>query len=153
MNFNQFIPLSQLLTNFADVKKLIDEFGEVIVVLDDRPQYRITLINDTEDVVPKSLPNTPSRKIREGETTMDLLNKIGKGFFVEHYYDIKNNQTAADDLPENYTTNSKRSRISTARRIFREELHLEALKIVMSSNRLDQETIDKAKEIFEKETK
>lgn len=151
MNFDQFVSLSQVLTNFDEIKRLLGKYGEVVVVMDDQPQYRITMIDRTEDVVPDRLLKAPRKESSKGEATMEILNKIGKSTFIEHYYDFKLNRTPADELPEDFTTNSKRSRTSKARKIFRDELQIEALQIIMASTRLDQKTIDKAKEIYGKE--
>lgn len=151
MNYSQFVPLSQILIDFGTVEQLLSQYGEVVIVKDDRPKYRITTIDGEGDVMTLADPNSPRKAANKGVETMEILNKIGKSTFVEHYYDFKNGLTPADDLPENFTTNSKRSRTSKARKIFREGLNLEALEIIINSNRLDPKIINSAKEIYEKE--
>ena len=151
MNFDQFIPLSRVLSDFDEVKTLLNKYGEVVIVLDDQPQYRITMIDRTENVTSGELLETHRKETSKGESVMEILNKIGKSTFIEHYYDFKFNRTAADELSEDFTMNSKRSRTSKARKIFRENLQIEALKIIMASKRLDQMTVDRAKEIYDKE--
>lgn len=152
--YDQFIPLSQLLSDFNAVDQLLDQYGEVVIVKDDRPRYRITVIKSTGEVIFKGLPNSQYEEHKvpgKGVETMEILNKIGKSTFIKHYYDFKHDLIPADDLPGNFTTNSKRSRKSKARRIFREGLQLEALQIIMNSKRLDPQIVNKAKEIYEKE--
>ena len=151
MNYRQFVPLSQILIDFGTVEQLLSQYGEVVIVKDDRPKYRITTIDGEGDVMTLADRNSPRKAANKGVETMEILNKIGKSTFVEHYYDFKNDLTPADDLPENFTTNSKRSRTSKARKIFREGLNLEALEIIINSNRLDPKIINSAKEIYEKE--
>jgi hypothetical protein len=151
VNYNQFVPLSQLLSDFNTVERLLNQYGEVVVVIDDSPRYCILTIDSAGEVTSKKLSNSQHKLSSKRAETMEILNKIGKSTFIEHYYDFKHNLTPADDLPEDFTTNSKRSRKSKARRIFREGLQLEALQIIMNSNRLDPSIINKAKEIYEKE--
>lgn len=151
MNYNQFVPLSQVLVDFGTVEQLLSQYGEVVIVKDDRPKYRITTIDGEGDIMTQADPNSPRKATSKGAETMEILNKIGKSTFIEHYYDFKHDLTPADDLPEDFTTNSKRSRTSKARKIFREGLHLEALQIIINSNRLDPKIVNRAKEIYEKE--
>lgn len=151
MNYNQFVPLSQALIDFGTVEHLLTQYGEIIIVKDDRPKYRITTIDGEGDIATQAVINSPQRVTSKEAETMEILNKIGKSTFIEHYYDFKHNLTPADDLPEDFTKNSKRSRTSKARKIFREGLYLEALQIIINSNRLDPKIINKAKEIYEQE--
>lgn len=69
------------------------------------------------------------------------LNRIGKEVFINilypeilHNYDVTY-QEIADKYPtyNQYTLHSQRSRLSTAKSIFREELVVDALKIVAES--------------------
>ena len=151
MNFSQFIPLSQVLNDFDEVESLLAVYGEVIVVVNDRPKYRISAITKSAEKLPQSSLQSVHTEQKKGVSTMDILNKIGKSTFIEHYYEFKNSLIQPDDLPENFTLNSKRSRTSKARKIFRDGLQLDALQIIINSGRLEQDVIDKAKQIYEKE--
>ena len=87
---------------------------------------------------------------------MDLirtLNSVGKSTFVKYYYNFKNESRDACILAfeENYTDNAKSTRVGHAQRIFRENKNIEALEIIIASNRVDAETWKKAKEILSKE--
>jgi hypothetical protein len=78
-----------------------------------------------------------------------LLNSVGKEVFVryfDHFQDFsRSNEEVAAFLPEKYTLQSRRSRTSTARRIVREGLSRDALELISSSDRLDPETMSKAR--------
>lgn len=84
---------------------------------------------------------------------MELLQKIGKKFFVDHYYDFKNNRIIVSDMTEDYTKASKRTRLSKSRRIFREGKQIEALEEIIHSKKMDLLTINAAKEIYANELK
>lgn len=84
---------------------------------------------------------------------MDLvrtLNSIGKAIFVKYYYDFKTKSREAciGCFSESFTDKAKSTRTGHAQRIFRENKHIEALEIIIQSNRLDDETISRAKEIL-----
>lgn len=89
---------------------------------------------------------------------MDLvrtLNSIGKSTFVKYYYCFKNKsrEECIAQFDENYTDKAKRTRTGHAQRIFREKKSLEALEIIIKSNRVDDATRSKAKEIMLHETR
>lgn len=87
---------------------------------------------------------------------MDLvrtLNSVGKAIFVKYYYDFKT-KTREDCIAcfvESFTDKAKSTRTGHAQRIFRENKHIEALNIIIQSNRLDSEIINRAKEILRTE--
>lgn len=89
---------------------------------------------------------------------MDLvrtLNSVGKSTFVKYYYNFKNlsREDCINSFVENYTEQAKSTRTGHAQRIFRENKHIEALSIIIASNRVDFETMRRAKEILVAETK
>ena len=89
---------------------------------------------------------------------MDLirtLNSVGKSTFVKYYYNFKNQSRDACIIAfeENYTDNAKSTRVGHAQRIFRENKNIEALEIIVASNRVDVETWKRAKEILSSEKK
>ncbi|MCP8968454.1 hypothetical protein [Ectobacillus ponti] len=70
----------------------------------------------------------------------ELLNRVGKRFFIEHYYDLKalyegdgKRSSLVEGLIEDITEKSKYTRVTKAKRIFREGLEREALQIILSS--------------------
>lgn len=83
-----------------------------------------------------------------------LLNSIGKKIFVDYYYDFKSH-TSGDGLAkklllENPMTKSlqaQKTRVSKAKQIFNDQLEKEALKIIMASKRVNEETLMKAHKI------
>lgn len=89
---------------------------------------------------------------------MDLirtLNSVGKSTFVKYYYCFKDRSPdeCIAQFDENYTDKAKRSRTSHAKHIFREFKNLEALEIIVNSERVDDSTRNKAKQILLHETR
>ena len=87
---------------------------------------------------------------------MDLirvLNSVGKSTFVKYYYNFKNlsRDECVSRFEEDYTDKAKSTRTGHAQRIFRENKHIEALEIIIKSDRVDFITHSRAKEILAKE--
>ncbi|HHW57744.1 MAG TPA: hypothetical protein GXX15_08795 [Clostridia bacterium] len=87
---------------------------------------------------------------------MDLirtLNSVGKSTFVKYYYNFKNESREAciAAFTEDYTDKSKSTRTSYAQRIFREGRQKDALQLIINSNRVDDKTIARAREILKSE--
>ena len=87
---------------------------------------------------------------------MDLirtLNSVGKSTFVKYYYNFKNKsrEECIDLFDENYTDKAKATRTGHAQRIFRENKHIEALELILQSNRVDAYTLKTAREILAQE--
>ena len=85
----------------------------------------------------------------------DILNRVGKSTFIKYYYDFRTQDTSMiiRKMDEPFTDKSKRSRTSKAIRLFRENINLEALERIIASIRVDDITLQKAKEIYLFETK
>lgn len=87
---------------------------------------------------------------------MDLirtLNSVGKSTFVKYYYNFKNKsrEECIDLFDENYTDKAKATRTGHAQRIFRENKNIEALELILQSNRVDDYTLKVAREILAQE--
>lgn len=92
------------------------------------------------------------------ERTFDLnssLKSIGKGIFVEYFYEFKDcqdkNALAQRLLSENTKAHSKQAqatRVSNALRIFHENKEREALELIAQSTKVKQEIREKAEEIM-----
>ena len=79
-----------------------------------------------------------------------LLQSIGKAFFVEYFEVFANNEDPAKNIPADaYTDNSYRTRVSKINKVFRENLEVKALKIILDSTRLDEETLIEAQELLD----
>ena len=90
----------------------------------------------------------------------ETLGAIGKRVFVDFYYDFKNPNISRDELTKklialNKSIKSEEQgfRIPRARHIFENNQQIEALEIIISSTRLDVETISRAKTILSNELK
>ena len=82
-----------------------------------------------------------------------ILNSVGKSTFIKYYYNFKNlsRDECIARFDENYTEKAKGTRCGHAQRIFRENENIEALKIIINSDRVDEKTRSAAKEILAKE--
>lgn len=84
----------------------------------------------------------------------DIINRVGKEVFIKYYYYLKNGhnqEVITKMINEPFTDKFKRSRVSKGIKLFKENLHLVALKSIINSKKLNADVIDKAKEIYEKE--
>lgn len=83
-------------------------------------------------------------------TLEKILNNIGKSTFIKYYNNFKNKtrEECINAIEENFTEKSKGTRTSHAQRIFREKMNIEALKIIISSNKIDESTRKKATELL-----
>lgn len=87
---------------------------------------------------------------------MDLirtLNSVGKSTFVKYYYNFKNKsrEDCIELFDEDYTDKAKATRTGHAQRIFRENKNIEALELILQSNRVDDYTLKTAREILAQE--
>lgn len=82
----------------------------------------------------------------------NLLGKMGKKFFIDYYEAYANGEDLLNVIPVGvYTYSSVQTRVSTMRRIFREDLNLKALIYILGKDKskLDNESIELAKELIE----
>jgi hypothetical protein len=83
-----------------------------------------------------------------------LINSIGKSTFVRYYECFSDSSLSNQDviamLPEEYTMKSRVSRVTKARRTFREGLEEEALEIIAHAQGVDSATADRARELLRK---
>jgi hypothetical protein len=81
-----------------------------------------------------------------------LINSIGKSTFVRYYHEFADLSLSHRDiialLPSEYTLNSRNSRTTHARRIFREGLEKEALEIIAHAQGVDSDTANKTQELL-----
>jgi hypothetical protein len=98
------------------------------------------------------------RELCEMETFMPntdlirLIKSIGQSTFVRYYREFADlslsNQDVASMLPLEYTSKSRKSRTSKARRIFREALEEDALILISDSAKVDAETATQAQALL-----
>ncbi len=82
----------------------------------------------------------------------NLLKKMGKKFFLDYYKAYANGDDLIKIIPVGvYTYSSIQTRVSTMRRIFRDELNLKALACIVNkdNSKLDDDSIELAKELIE----
>lgn len=81
-----------------------------------------------------------------------LLSKMGKKFFLHYYEAYANGEDLVKVIPVGmYTYSSIQARISTMRRIFRDDLNLKALMYILGkdNSKLDNDSLELAKELVE----
>jgi hypothetical protein len=91
--------------------------------------------------------------------TNSILKSIGKEIFVKYYQEFKDLNIDKEVLakrllnenPKAYKISGQYIRISNARIIFKETLQVEALEIIISSSKLDEDILKRAKELLKNE--
>ena len=82
-----------------------------------------------------------------------LLNSVGKRIFVEFYPEFSDLSLPTSEivkmLPEEYTLKSRQSRASKGRRICREGLGPEALRIIADSDNVEPGAARRARQLLE----
>lgn len=154
VDVNKIISSEELLEDFKGICERLESDNEAFIFQNNKPSHVIMTIDYYQNIVGhKTEQNTDTADYADNEDLDTMLNKIGKTIFIEYYYIFK-----ADDNPEEklidegFTLNSRRSRSSSARRIFRDNLQLAALRNIIQSSRLDEDTLAKAMDILEAET-
>ena len=87
---------------------------------------------------------------------MDLirvLNSVGKATFVKYYnnFKTKSREECIALFDEPYTDNAKSTRTGHAQHIFRENMQVEALQIIVDSNRVTAEMKKQAEKLLQEE--
>lgn len=98
------------------------------------------------------LIHTQKKKQKQLSEVEILLRSVGKEAFKDKHVGIKNN--ILNDMficAGAKSDNSTRTKASVGSKIFNEGLHIEALKNIIDSNRVDIGVIEKAKTILNKE--
>lgn len=88
----------------------------------------------------------------------DTLSAIGKATFVKYYYDFKNRDLSTEELSRkiaetnpNSKSTSQGFRIPRAKYIFENHQEIDALKIIIKSERVDQDARKRARDILDEE--
>jgi|GEM_PF-2900504 len=130
----------------------IEEFRSLFFVKhsqEDEPQYSIAFL--TREGVERQQKEI---SISEDEQVLleRLLSKMGKKFFIDYYESYASGEDLMKVIPIGlYTYSSIQTRISTMRRIFRENLNLKALIYILGKDqsKLDDASIKLAEELIE----
>jgi hypothetical protein len=130
----------------------IEEFERLFLIEkshDNEPKYNISFL--TEEGIEFQRKEID---VSEDEQVLleNLLGKMGKEFFIDYYEPYANGEDLMNIIPIGvYTYSSIQTRVSTMRRIFRDNLNLKALKYILSKekSKLDNESIELAKELIE----
>ncbi|MBR0576458.1 DUF1413 domain-containing protein [Proteiniclasticum sp. BAD-10] len=150
IDVNKIISPEDLLDDFEGICERLESDREAFIFQNNKPTHVIMTIKhyqNMEDSANEQVLDITDHP--ENEDIDTLLNKIGRRVFIEYYYVFK-----ADDNPEEklikeeFTLNSRRSRSSSARKIFRDGLQVLALKSIIQSSKLDEEILARAKNIL-----
>lgn len=152
IDFNKIISYDELQNNFSEVCSRLKFENEAFIFENNKPTHVIMTVKYYQQLLEGI--NTESN-VKNDESVETLLNKIGKKIFVDYYYSFKEDNNPEEQLPsgeDGFTLNSRRSRSSSARKIFRERLEIDALENIIESFRLDEVTLTKARKILSQET-
>ena len=139
MNIDTLVPFETLINHFPIVEDVIAQHGYAVIISDNIPKYLMV----------KYTPGRETKPLVDESVLIDLLNGIGKRVFVQYYEELRQ-ENISDSVfdGEDFTENSKRSRRSKARTIFKNKWEKNALQIVIHSNRTDYETKAQAKVLY-----
>jgi hypothetical protein len=133
-NYSNYITIEELQSNIKKVYKKIKEHEELFVLKDNKPIFVIQSIDS----------NITDKQVLLEE----LLSKVGKKIFIEYFELFKEYERPEMALPIEYSLNSRRSRSSSAKRIFKENLEVEALKQIANSYKLSKDVRLKAEKLL-----
>lgn len=128
--------------------------GEESRVLSATDHEETLLSNRTHTAPFQQTHQEPSDSTPAGPRTdlVRLINSIGKATFVKYYRHFENRSLSNQDvialLPREYTLEARRSRTSSARRIFREGRQREALEIIARAKGVDDQTRSRARNLL-----
>ena len=154
IDIEKIISPEDIRNGFEELCKKLDRIEEAYVFQQNKPTHVIMTIKHYQQLT-SEITNTTSNDFDERtneESLETLLNKTGKKTFIDFYEVFKEDNRPEEQLPESFSLNSKRSRSSSARKIFREGLQVAALNNIIQSARLDEETLSKARELLAIET-
>ncbi|MEQ8154488.1 MAG: DUF1413 domain-containing protein [Clostridiaceae bacterium] len=151
IDMNSIVSQSDLQNDFDGVCEKVERKKELIVFKNNKPAYVFMTIDQYESIRGDEVSNSNEAEDLNEESLEVLLNKIGKKIFIDYYYVFKKDLNPEEELPENFTLNSRRSRSSSARKIFKNGWEIAALNNIVQSYRLDEDTLVNARAILEKE--
>lgn len=159
IDIKKITTVEDIANDTENVKYRLKECEELFVFAENRPQFVLMGFERYEELLEqiKNVGNSSNQSSYKGENEAEredilvTLNKIGKKIFVDYYYIFKADDNPEEKLPDKFTLNSRRGRSSSARRIFRNHQNLEALEIIINSDRLDSNTIQNAEQILTEE--
>jgi anti-sigma28 factor (negative regulator of flagellin synthesis) len=152
IDVNKIISVKDIATHDRMMLESRLEKGCLFIFDDNKPKYVLMTMEEYSNLTEKD-SNITSTKSRVGdEEVVEALNAIGKKVFVDYYYIFKKDDSPEEQLSTEYTLNSRRSRSSKARKLFKENKNIEALKLIIESERLDDDTRQIALKILEEES-
>ncbi len=138
------------LKKFTVVEEKLAENGEAYIFQNNKPTHVIMTIKKYERLTVDAKKQDVSDISSVNLET--LLNKIGKKIFVDYYDVFKSDNNPEQALEkEGFTLASRRSRSSSARSIFKNNLQIEALNNIIASIRMDMGTIKRAQDLLSEE--
>lgn len=139
MEWECMVPVERLSEDFQAVEDTIAKYGKAIIVSDNMPKY----------ILMDFVANPSLKPLVDERELVKLLNGVGKRVFVQYYDYFRNDDDPLAFLAdEDFSDNSKRSRTSKARAIFKNGWEKYALETIMKSNRTDAESVSAAKELY-----
>ena len=142
------------LKDFSVVEEKLDKLGEAFIFQNNKPTHVLLTIKMYEEIMNGCKENSCESDNLISEDNLEiLLNKIGKRIFIEYYEVFKADENAEKILKAccGFSIASCRSRCSSARTIFKNNMQILALRSIVSSKRVDVDIAMRAKELLEME--
>lgn len=147
--FDFYISIEDVLSDFSKVDTILKKCKEAIIINENKPKYVVMSVERFEEL---TRAVEILEEIEEKKMLPKLLNAVGKRCFVEYYHELLQNYESktsiVDFLPYEFTLASKRVRVSNAKKIFKKGWEIDALQIIIDSNRVDSDIAEKAKMIL-----
>ncbi|MTI70074.1 MAG: DUF1413 domain-containing protein [Firmicutes bacterium] len=153
IDIEKIVSQSELQRDLENVWDRVKKEEKLFVFSNNKPSHVLMTMEHYESLIGKSKERIDETEDKNNESLEKLLNKIGKTIFVEYFYIFEEDNNPENKLPDSFTINSRRSRSSSARKIFKKGLEIDALKNILKSSRLDEDTLNTAKKILENELK
>lgn len=148
VSYENLVPFHWLYSDFAKIERVLEQYGEAVIIREDQPRYRLTLLSqapsaaDAEEGAPLSNGGAesecqPARRltVQEKAVLRRKLDSIGKSIFVRYYKNFQNREDPLVFMEEDFTEASKRARSSCARYIFHMGWERHALRYILESGR------------------
>lgn len=149
-NFSDLLKLEDALRDFSFVETAL--LQHKCIILTDKGSWKYALMNMDEYEHYLVFKQEVEQRSIDKQLPI-LLNGIGKRFFVEYYQELKQNYPVEYFFAKETTMqiSSIRSRISRARTVFINGWEIDALRHIINSARVDENSKEKASQLIHDE--
>ena len=151
-DFSDLLKLEDVLSDFSSVETAL--LKHKCIILTDKGSWKYALMDMDEYEHYLAFKQEEEQRSVEKQLPI-LLNGIGKRFFVGYYHELKQNYPAEYFLAkeDSMQISSIRSRLSRARVVFVNGWEINALRFIIDSPRVDENSKKKAFQLMHDEMK